>query len=185
MRIVCDLDGTIFRTYDRLARCFQIHFKYPKSIVDLCMGTHLTEKERDWVINYYFNNELAYISLPIYEDADSVLLFLSKTYEIIFVTARPFGVRFLTAYELAKLHLPVKNLFFSNRNDKPNFIAQFHPDWVIEDETPIALELALKDINTILLTRDWNIGCPDVNHLYKVAHWLEVTHIITKGGDKK
>jgi len=185
MRIVCDLDGTIFKTYDRLARCFQIHFKYSKSLVDLVRGTSLTDAERDWVINYYFNNELAYISLPVYKDADTVALMLAKQHEIIFVTARPFEVRFLTAYELAKLHLPVKSLFFVHRTDKAHFVAQLNPDWVIEDETPIAIELALRDFDTILMNRDWNIDCPDVNHLYKVSDWLEVTHIITKGGDKK
>lgn len=130
---------------------------------------------------------MAYIGLPTYQDAVPVLRRLAKKHEIYFVSGRPLHILHLTGYELAKLKLPIDNLFLIPRDQKAEFIKDLAPDWIIEDEYPIALELALKDFKVILLERDWNIDLltysPQPENLKSVKCWLEVKEILTKGGE--
>ncbi|MEM5871473.1 MAG: hypothetical protein QW051_01230 [Candidatus Aenigmatarchaeota archaeon] len=191
MRISIDLDGTIFKTYERLARAFQIHFKKTQSLIELVTGHGLTDEEREWVYHHYFDLDIAYIGLPVYKDAIPVIQSLAKHHEIYFVSGRPLKFLHLTGYELAKHKLPIDNLFLVPRDKKISFILDLKPDIVIEDEYPIVYELASRGITAIILEREWNVEWLDTFQqpitLIRVKDWLTIREIIElkskKGGE--
>lgn len=181
MKIVTDLDGTIFMTYERLKEAFKAHFHYSYSLILLVRGDKLNQEEKQWVVEY-FQSDVAFNNLPPYRNAVAVLQSLAKKNDLYFIATRPFQFLELTSHELTQLGLPINNFFCITRSEKINFINNLNPDWIIEDEYELALEIALTKRKTIILEREWNldylIALPKPAYLIKATNWLEVKEII-------
>lgn len=184
MRIAIDLDGTIFKTYQKFLLAFEKHFGYPCNPEGLKDLHYLNKDEQEWFVKY-FQDVFAYTQLSVYRNSIGVInKWLQKGYQIYFLTSRPTDYYALTMKELKKIGLPVDNLYLISRGLKGKWCEENKIDIVIEDEIPNALDILSHNVLVILLVRDWN-----KNNLKEVqqaggliAHnWLEIQDII--GGE--
>lgn len=185
MKIAIDLDGTIWKTYQKFLLAFYRQFGYSCDPKRLSSLSYFSGEEKEWFVKY-FQSVFAYTQLSIYRNCIGVInKWIQKGFQIYFLTSRPTDFYALTIKELRKIGLPVDNLYLIARGQKGQWSEENQIDIVIEDETPNALDILSYNILVILLIRDWNKN--DLKEVQQagglIAHnWLEIQDII--GGEK-
>lgn len=165
MKIMCDLDGTIFPTYRELDILHKALFGE-----GLDWGALKSRKNKYWKTEQgkwlmgMFSDDLFYAELRAYKGAREVLRIFMRNpnNEILYCTARGPVLEEATAYSLGNNKLPYGDLIFVEREQvhvKKHEIAIIEcPDVVIDDE--IKVLFALQDYITIVFTQEHNKEYP-------------------------
>jgi len=166
MRILVDLDGVIFKTYEVIGK------KYKKEFgKDLDWSKINDGDKKFWKTKYgkfllkCFKDARINVSLPIYKDADKVLRAFAKKKgnRIIYCTARRRENWGATAKAFEKFNLPIAPIVFLTREnvpeDKARVAKAFDCDIAIDDED-VNLK-ALNEVCSIIL----QFGCYKYEHV--------------------
>ena len=164
MKILVDLDGTIFKTYEIIGRLYKKKFKK-----DIDWSIISDANLRIWKTKYgkflikCFRDPKIYANLSIYKNADKVLrAFLKKKgNKIIYCTARRREIMGATATALIKYNLPDAPIIFLTRDnvpkDKAKIAKAFNINLAIDDEK-VNVKSLKKTCDCILFERnesDW------------------------------
>ena len=181
MRILVDLDGTIFNTYDVLAILFKNTFGCKLNWEVLGNGqNHFWKTEQGkWVVKQ-FKNPLFYFNLTTYPDAPRILRELAKNHTIIYCTARRFGLENATLYSLGYRRLPFGKVYCIGRRHigsiKKRIVQQEKIDIAIDDEAKVSAQLS-KACKVLIFAQNYNVNCKFGK---RVKSWKEVKNEIKK-----
>jgi len=191
MKIMLDLDGTLFPTYDELDILHKAVFGKEINWEALKDGKHAYWKtEQGKWVRKMFRNDLFYAELRAYKGAREVLRIFMRNpkNEILYCTARDSSLEEATAYSLGLNQLPYGDLIFVERKDVHLYkleIAMIEcPDVVIDDEPKILFAVKDNCLVTIIYTQDYNKKYP---FGLRADNWLEVgEHLkFMQGGETK
>lgn len=181
MKLLLDLDGTLFPTYQDLNRIHEAMFEKEINWEALTDGTdEYWQTEQGLWVKKMFTNDLFYAELKAYKGAREVLQIFIRNpeNEILYCTSRHPVLEEATAYSLGKNGLPYGNLILVEREQvhiKKLEIATIESvDVAIDDETRTLF--ALKDqCITICYTQNYNLKYP---FGYRVENWNEISKIL-------
>ena len=191
MKIMLDLDGTLFPTYDELDILHKAVFGKEINWEALKDGEHAYwETEQGKWVRKMFRNDLFYAELRAYKGAREVLRIFMRNpkNEILYCTARDSSLEEATAYSLGLNQLPYGDLIFVERKDvhlnKLDIVRIECPDVVIDDEPKILFAVKDNCLVTIIYTQDYNKKYP---FGLRADNWLEVgEHLkFMQGGETK
>ena len=191
MKIMLDLDGTLFPTYDELDILHKAVFGKEINWEALKDGKHAYWKtEQGKWVRKMFRNDLFYAELRAYKGAREVLRIFMRNpkNEILYCTARDSSLEEATAYSLGLNQLPYGDLIFVERKDvhlnKLDIVVIECPDVVIDDEPKILFAVKDNCLVTIIYTQDYNKKYP---FGLRADNWLEVgEHLkFMQGGEMK
>ncbi|RLG14589.1 hypothetical protein DRN69_04055 [Candidatus Pacearchaeota archaeon] len=191
MKIMLDLDGTLFPTYDELDILHKAVFGKEINWEALKDGEHAYwETEQGKWVRKMFRNDLFYAELRAYKGAREVLRIFMRNpkNEILYCTARDSSLEEATAYSLGLNQLPYGDLIFVERKDvhlnKLDIVVIECPDVVIDDEPKILFAVKDNCLVTIIYTQDYNKKYP---FGLRADNWLEVgEHLkFMQGGEMK
>ena len=122
MKILVDLDGTVFKTYEVIGRLYKKRFKEDLDwsvISDANLKIWKTDKGK-WLVEKFKDPKLN-ANLPIYKDADKVLQAFAKKKgnQIIYCTARRPENWGATYKAFKKNNIPPATIIFLMRNNVP------------------------------------------------------------------
>lgn len=182
MKLLIDLDGCIFPTYQELnvlhKALFQEEINW-QALPDRS-NPYWNTRQGQWV-RRMFNNDLFYSSLLAYKGARETLRIWMResTNSITYCTARPTILESATAYSIGRNNLPYGDMVFVERNkgvakNKLEVAQMENIDIAIDDESEIMLEL--KDICiTLIYTQPYNKMYP---FPFRVNDWYEIYSIL-------
>lgn len=190
MKLLIDLDGCIFPTYQELnvlhKALFQEEINW-QALPDRS-NPYWNTRQGQWV-RRMFNNDLFYSSLLAYKGARETLRIWMResTNSITYCTARPTILESATAYSIGRNNLPYGDMVFVERNkgvakNKLEVAQMENIDIAIDDESEIMLELKDTCI-TLIYTQPYNKMYP---YDFRVNDWLEIHRILNtifKGGE--
>jgi len=192
MKIGCDLDGTVFQTYERMIEKYNLTHTDTISSSIIMDFSQLPSHQLLWV-QKYFTKIKSYFNIPPYPDAIPVLKKLSGSHNMIFITSRDETTRKISRYQLSKYGL-TNPLYIVKREEKPYLGEALNIEVMIEDELGFAKSFYERGIKIILLDRPWNQDKTLENSYSsdwkRVYQWNEVYQIICelvkkkKGGEK-
>ena len=159
---------------------FERHFWKSLPPMALQSFNYLDKEEAEWC-KKYFTHSLAYLNVPTYQDAVKIAKQLCHKYNVYFITARPLEFTNLTAHELAKHRLPIKQLIVVKRVDKVDLL-----DIMIDDESAMVLKALSQKIMAILIRRKWNEGLKTYyQYLEYALKWAEIPDLVEKLLEKR
>ena len=141
MNLLCDLDGTIFQTYEVIGRLYKKKFNK-----ELDWSVINDKDLKFWRTKYgrflieCFRNPKLNANIPIYQNADKVLqkFVKNKNNKLIYCTTRRPEIWGATYQALLKNKLPFAPMVFLTRNNVPEMKAKvakaFNIDVAIDDE---------------------------------------------------
>ena len=167
MKLMLDLDGTLFPTYSELNILNKALFGKEINWEALKDGKdkYWKTKQGKWVMEM-FSNDLFYAELKAYKGAREVLRIFMRNpkNEILYCTARKPILEEATAYSLGRNRLPYGDLVFVEREQvhiKKLEIAVIEcPDVIIDDETRTLFAVREQCLMTICFTQDYNKKYP-------------------------
>lgn len=181
MRLLCDLDATLFPTYHELNKIhlalFQKEINW-QALVDKS-NPYWRTKQGQWVLSM-FNDDLFFAELLAYKGAKETLRIWMREPEnqIIYCTSRNPCLEEATAYSLGRNNLPYGNVIFVPRNNvgkhKLGVVKMEGIDIAIDDEAEVMLELKDSCI-TLIFTQPYNKTYP---FNFRVNDWWEVYEIL-------
>jgi len=181
MKLMCDLDATIFPTYSELDILHKALFKTGIDWEGLQDKNHKYWKTKSGIwLKKMFENDLFYAELHAYKGAREVLRIFMRNpkNEILYCTARSQKLEEATAYSLGLNKLPYGNLIFVPREKcylrKLEVAVIEEPDVCIDDESRVLFALRDKCI-TICFTQDYNKKYP---FGLRADNWLEVGKLL-------
>jgi len=178
MKIMCDLDATIFPTYSEIDILHKALFgkELDWEALQDKDNKYWASKEGKWTIKM-FKNDLFYAELKAYKGCREVLRIFMRNpkNEILYCTARDKCLEEATAYSLGLNKLPYGNLIFVDRVDtylrKLEIAVLEAPDICIDDETETLFALQDQCLTTICFAQDYNVKYP---YGLRAGNWLEV-----------
>jgi len=191
MKIMLDLDGTLFPTYDELDILHKAVFGKEINWEALKDGEHAYWKtEQGKWVRKMFRNDLFYAELRAYKGAREVLRIFMRNpkNEILYCTARDASLEEATAYSLGLNQLPYGDLIFVERKDvhlnKLDIVRIECPDVVIDDEPKILFAVKDNCLVTIIYTQNYNKKYP---FGLRADNWMDVgVHLkFMQGGETK
>lgn len=190
MKLLIDLDGCIFPTYQELNVLHKALFQKEINWQALPDPSHpyWQTKQGQWVFKM-FSDEIFYADLLAYKGARETLRIWMResTNSITYCTARPTVLESATAYSIGRNNLPYGDMIFVKRNEgvaknKLEVAQMENIDIAIDDESEIMLELKDTCI-TLIYTQPYNKMYP---YDFRVNDWLEIHRILNtifKGGE--
>lgn len=191
MKIMLDLDGTLFPTYHELDILHKAVFGKEINWEALKDGKHTYWKtEQGKWVRKMFRNDLFYAELRAYKGVREVLRIFMRNpkNEILYCTARDSSLEEATAYSLGLNQLPYGDLIFVERKDvhlnKLDIVVIECPDVVIDDEPKILFAVKDNCLVTIIYTQDYNKKYP---FGLRADNWKDVgVHLqFMQGGETK
>ncbi len=181
MRILVDLDGTIFNTYDVLAILFKNAFGCKLDWRVLANKSPFWKTEQGkWVVKQ-FKNPHFYFNLTTYTDAPKVLRQLARKHTIVYCTARRFGLESATSYSLGYRKLPFGKMYCIGRKHigcvKKRIVQQEKIDIAIDDEVIVIEQLSKVCKKVLVFAQNYNANCKFGK---RVKSWKEVKNEIKK-----
>ena len=181
-KLMVDLDGTLFPTYQTLNVIHKVLFKGDEidwqALPDATNPYWVTEKG-EW-LKGMFNNDFFYAELLAYKGAREVLRIWMKNLknQIIYCSSRSPCLESATAYSLGRNNLPYGDIFFVERKglakNKLFIVKTEGVDIAIDDEAEIMLELKDSCI-TIIYSQSYNQTYP---FGFRVRDWYDVHKIL-------
>ena len=164
MRLIVDLDGTVFPTYDSIARLHLQKTGEPLDWTQICEdNTHPFWKTPSgkWTRGQFTNHQL-YANLKAYSCVNDILrLAIHLEWQLAYITARYPTMSHETYYSLGNNHLPFAPVIFVERELAPQRKAQlarnYHADLCIDDELYVLQELEKSHIPFIKIPQVYNI----------------------------
>ncbi len=190
MKLLIDLDGCIFPTYQELnvlhKALFQEEINW-QALPDRS-NPYWNTRQGQWV-RRMFNNDLFYSSLLAYKGAREALRIWNKNpaNSIVYCTSRGLCLEAATAYSIGRNNLPYGDMIFVERENVAKAkrqIAMIEGAVIaIEDEFNVVVEMA-KTCITLLYTQPYNAN---LLYQYRVHNWLEIHRVINTsiGGERK
>jgi len=181
MKLMIDLDGTLYPTYQELNMIQTALFKEQIDWEALKDGKdkYWQTKQGKWLMRM-FTNDLFYADLQAYKGARETLRIFMRNHknEILYCTSRHPVLEEATAYSIGKNGLPYGDLIFVDREKvylKKLEIATIEcVDVAIDDEARTVFALRDSCI-TIIYTQDYNLKYP---FGYRANNWNDVNNII-------
>lgn len=157
MKIGIDLDGTLFRTYEKMQERYKASTGKEFNL-ELVLDFALVRNplERVWLFKY-FRSEACYKMIETYPDAVYSILKLQEVHEIYFITARPRKIRKVTIETLKEyfeISNPAQSIIFCKAEDKVRIAKNLDIKVLIEDN--INLGAIPPEIRILLLKQEWN-----------------------------
>ncbi len=177
MKILIDLDGTVFETYDTLEEKFVQKFNRKMNWQALKSGkNHYWQTDGGkWIVKQ-FKDPNFYYNLETYPDAPKVLRQLARKHTIIYCTARRFGLENATSYSLGYRKLPFGKVYCIGRRHiagvKKRIALDEKIDLAIDDESKVVEKLS-EVCQVLIFTQNYNKGCKFGK---RVKSWKEVRH---------
>jgi len=189
MKIGCDLDGTVFQTYEWMVDYYNRTHKDTMLLSSLMNLPETNTRQAKWMLKYFLDAS-HYINVPPYPLAIPTLLEISRQHNLVFITSRNVRLQSMTERQLSQYGL-TNPLYVVDRNEKVHIYKLFKVQLVLEDDLTFAKELYRCHIPVILFDRAWNQDIDWENKVHKkwkrIYSWDEVLPIISslsQGGEK-
>lgn len=190
MKLMCDLDATIFPTYEALNILHKAIFGKEITWDALVNGKHKFWKTKEGIwVRRMFNHDLFFAELYAYKGVRETLRYFMSNpkNEILYCTARNPCLEEATAYSIGRNQLPYGDIIFVSREDvhinKLEIAVIEGCDIAIDDETRTLFALQDACI-TICYTQPYNLK---YSFGIRADNWLEIGQYLTdiqKGGVK-
>jgi uncharacterized HAD superfamily protein len=187
VKLMVDLDGTLFPTYSELNTIHKALFNKEIDWGALPDGNHKywKTKQGQWLMGM-FENDLFYAELLAYKGAKETLrIFLRDSHnKVIYCTARSPCLEEATAYSLGRNNLPYGDIIFVEREkvdvNKALVVKTEGIDIAIDDEAKVMLELK-DECTCILYLQPYNVNCP---YGFRAEDWWDIHRLLLAiGGD--
>ena len=181
MKLLLDLDATVFPTYTELNILHKTLFGTEINFGALSDGNDdYWKQEQGLWVKKMFNDDSFYAELIAYKGARETLRIFMRNPKnsILYCTARSSCLEEATAYSIGKNNLPYGDLTFVDRKNvaqnKLEVAIMESCDIAIDDEQEIIFALNDRCI-TIIFTQSYNINYP---FGYRVSDWFDVHRIL-------
>ena len=182
MKIGIDLDGTFFRTYEKMQEQYK-KVRGKEFDLELVLDFNLVRNlsDRMWLFTYFHFPE-NYRNLQTYPRAVYTICKLKESHELCFLTARP-SLKIIkeVTEKSIKEYFNIPVVFCRNFEDKLKKAKNLGIQLLIEDN--IASIMAEISIYFLILKRPWNKNLIIDNPKVKmVESWEEINKLNMKGG---
>lgn len=180
-KIGIDLDGTLFKTYEKMANRYRSQ-RGKEFNLDLILDFDCVRNllDRLWLYQY-FHDASNYSALETYPNAIYSLLKLKESYELYFLTTRPptTTIRNVTVKSIQEIvEVPDEHIIFcENINYKIQIMKEKKISILIEDNPKF--NIIPDEIMIIILKRIWNFKI-QINdpHIKVVESWNEILKLL-------
>lgn len=182
LRIGIDIDETLADTMTWINMFYNSCFKTNFVLEDyqtysIWKTWEITKEEFNKVIDDFQESSFFERVMPI-EDSQGSIKILSKDYDLITVTCRPYSIHDKTC-GFVRSYFPEIKKIISNGNDKRDKHSKLDAclenslDYLVDDNSDIVMECVKKDIACFLMDKPWNQNCEHEN-ITRVKNWNEI-----------
>lgn len=173
MKIVVDLDGTVFQTYELAAKRYREETGRKFRLKNFAFNNKIDS----WFEEYFLSKRS--LDAPPYDKALEILELIQLDDAVYFITSRD---RVLESETKKKMdYLGFQKVYFAPRKIRTKLLKILETDLLIDDDLELALKASENRIPTILMARPWNDRKYYGNkYLIKAYDWEFVAYLVKR-----